>query len=512
MKKNLFFCLILIIGLFFRFYHIDQKVYWHDEVYTSIRTAGYNGQEIVARTFTGEIISPSELLKYSSINNNKSWQDALEKLIEHPEHPPLYYLLSRAWQQVFGSSILVTRSLSVVFSLLVLPVIYWLCWELFNSTKVGWWAMTIIAISPVQIVYAQEAREYSLLILTTALSVTALIGAVKRNNYLWWSFYSISLALDFYVSLITIYIAIAQGIYILLLEKFRFTKITYNFLIAGIVSVILFAPWLGIIRNNYHVLKSKTSWTNNEQTFVNLLSSWELHLSRIFIDFNSEIDSYLASRILLILLISLFICYRLVYLRNPSKTWLLLATTILIPTACLIVPDLIDGGQKSTMTRYFVPSILMIQVLVAYWLAEIKNLQDIKRIIAILIIIFSGILSCSIYSQSNTWWNKTAGSDNIKISAIINNFESPLLVSSDREINISSIISIVYLLQDNVQLLLFSPANIPLVDYHNFSNVLIWNIKEESRIEFQKQNNCELKLIEGNYYPHLWLMRSGNIN
>lgn len=511
MRKNLFFYLILIIGLFFRCYHIDQKVYWHDEVYTSIRTAGYNGQEIVDRTFTGEIISPRDLLQYQSLNEQKSWQDTLEKLVEHPEHPPLYYLLSRAWQQIFGSSILATRSLSVILSLLIFPVIYWLCWELFDSTKVGWWTMAIVAISPVQVVYAQEAREYSLLVLTTALSITALVGAIKRNNYLCWSFYSVSLAVNFYVSLIAIYIVIAQGIYVLLLQKLRLTKITRNFLIAGIVSVILFTPWLGVIQNNYHLLESKTSWTNNEQPLVDLLNSWELHLSRIFIDFNSQINSYLASRVLVVLLIFLFICYRLVYLRNHPQTWLLLATTILIPTACLIVPDLIDGGQKSTMTRYFLPIILIIQIITAYWLAEIKNLQDIKRIVVISIIIGSGILSCSIYSQSNIWWNKIASNDTVKISTIINNFENPLLVTSDREVNIGGIISMVYLLKDNVKLLLFSPANIPLVNSHNFSDVLLWNINEESRIEFQKQNHCELNLIEGNYYPHLWLMQPRNI-
>ncbi|HEY9658481.1 MAG TPA: hypothetical protein V6C65_08535, partial [Allocoleopsis sp.] len=28
---------LLILGIFFRFYHLDQKVYWVDETHTSLR-------------------------------------------------------------------------------------------------------------------------------------------------------------------------------------------------------------------------------------------------------------------------------------------------------------------------------------------------------------------------------------------------------------------------------------------------------------------------------------------
>ena len=47
----------LTLGIFFRVSHIGQKVYWHDEVFTSIRAAGYTGEEII----TGISISPDTL-------------------------------------------------------------------------------------------------------------------------------------------------------------------------------------------------------------------------------------------------------------------------------------------------------------------------------------------------------------------------------------------------------------------------------------------------------------------
>lgn len=506
-------CFLLAIGIFFRCYNIDSKIYWHDEVYTSIRTAGYNGQEIVSKAFNGEIINPRDLVKYQSLSAEKTWGDTLEKLLEHPEHPPLYYLLSRGWQVLFGSSIAATRSLSVVFSLLLFPVVYWLCRELFDTTKVGWWTMGIIAVSPVHVLYAQEAREYSLLVLITAVTCITLLKAIKHNNWLWWSFYTISLATNFYVSLIAGYIAIAQAIYIAILERFRVTPVTINFILSGIASLVLFAPWLWVIQQNYDILQDKTSWTNMTRPFIELFHAWELHLSSIFIDLNPYINSYIASRIFGFLVVFIFICYRLVYSKNKPKTWLLLLSITVIPTIMLILPDLIDGGIKSIMTRYFLPSILMIQIAVAYWLSQITTWRDIKRSLSMFLIVSLGIISCFISSQSVTWWNKVTWFHSFTVAETVNDYPRPLLitntiiVNNNYDVNVGDLISMSYLLDDKVDLILFKNQNIPLIDYNQYGNVLLWNVKEESRMKFQEINNCKLKMIEGDYYPPLWLVQ-----
>lgn len=517
LNLRLLIVFLLAIGIFFRFYHLDNKVYWHDEVYTSIRTAGYSGQKIIDNTFNGTIIKPQEILKYQKVSPTKTWQDSLDRLIEHPEHPPLYYLLSRLWQLLFGSSIAATRSLSAVFSLLLFPLLYWLCWELFNSKTVGWYAIAIVAVSPVQVLYAQEAREYSLLLVTTALSYISLIGAVKRNNFRWWLFYAVSLASNFYVSLIGGYVAIAQLVYIIILEKFRLTKITINFILSGIFSLLLFAPWLGVIYTNWSILQAKTNWTKVSFPFVELLRYWELHLSSIFIDLHPTVNGYIAVRVAGFLFIFLCICYRFVCLKAKPQIWLLLGTMIIVPAAILIVPDVINGGIKSIMTRYFLPSILGIQIVVAYWLSNIskaQNWQNLTRSIIMGSIILFGIISCTISAQSTTWWNKVVGYHNFKIAAIINRYPQPLLIVNPEGgngkygIKVGDVISLNHLLDNNVSLLLSENQNIPPVDFKPYSDVLFWNIQEESRIKFQNAHNSELEMIEEDYYPPLWRMKT----
>ncbi|HHP7245612.1 MAG TPA: glycosyltransferase family 39 protein, partial [Elainellaceae cyanobacterium] len=168
---------LLILGVFFRVVNLDSKVYWHDEVFTSIRAAGYVGDEIESQLFNGTVLSADDLLVYQRLTPDKGIDDTLYALTTHPEHPPLYYLMVRGWMELFGSSVAAIRSLSVLSSLLTFPALYWLCLELFGSAMVGGMAIALFAVSPFHILYAQEARHYSLWTLATILSCAALLRA-----------------------------------------------------------------------------------------------------------------------------------------------------------------------------------------------------------------------------------------------------------------------------------------------------------------------------------------------
>jgi uncharacterized membrane protein len=39
--------IVLVIGIFFRFANLDKKLYWYDEVFNSIHSAGYSKQDVV---------------------------------------------------------------------------------------------------------------------------------------------------------------------------------------------------------------------------------------------------------------------------------------------------------------------------------------------------------------------------------------------------------------------------------------------------------------------------------
>ncbi|MDP8965756.1 MAG: glycosyltransferase family 39 protein, partial [Cyanobacteriota bacterium] len=244
-----FIVILLFFGIFFRFVNLDQKVYWIDEAFTSLRVSGYTEAEVVQELSNAGIVGIESLQKYQRPNSDKGIIGTINSLaIEDPHHPPLYYLIARFWAQCFGNSVAVMRTLPALFSLLALPCIYWLCLELFESTLTapltGWVAVALLAISPFQVLYAQESREYSLWTVTILASSLALLRARRLKTKASWFIYAVTLTLSLYTFLFSALVALGHGIYIVALERFRLTKVLISYLLALLAGMLLFSPWL----------------------------------------------------------------------------------------------------------------------------------------------------------------------------------------------------------------------------------------------------------------------------
>jgi len=143
---------LLVLGILLRVSHLDRQLYWGDEVYTSLRISGYTVAEI-EQELGGRAIAVAEMRKYQSPGPWKTSSDTVRGLaLEEAQHVPLYFVLARAWAQCFGDSVAVIRGLSALFSLLAFPCLYWLSRELFESSRVAWFAMILMAVSPVHLV------------------------------------------------------------------------------------------------------------------------------------------------------------------------------------------------------------------------------------------------------------------------------------------------------------------------------------------------------------------------
>ena len=70
----------ITLGIGFRFFHLDKKVYWHDEVYTSLRAAGFNRTDIDRELFQNQIIPAQQLQKYHPVPQ-KTFQYQVDKIL-----------------------------------------------------------------------------------------------------------------------------------------------------------------------------------------------------------------------------------------------------------------------------------------------------------------------------------------------------------------------------------------------------------------------------------------------
>ena len=55
---------------------------------------------------------------------------------------------------------------------------------------------------------------------------------------------------------------------------------------------------------------------------------------------------------------------------TPIQSWLVVVVLITLLPLTLILPDLIDGGQRSAIARYWMPAYLGLGLAVAYGLAH----------------------------------------------------------------------------------------------------------------------------------------------
>ena len=432
--------ILLIIGILFRFTNLEQRLYWHDEVINSFGVAGYTVTEATQELSQQQEINFGELQKYQYPNADKSFFSPIIVLANNePQNPPLYYLISWVWFKIFGNSITVARSLSAIISLLIFPCIYWLCRELFKSSAVGWTAIILIAISPFHLLYAQEARPYSLWSVMILLSSIFFLRAMRTQKNYNWIFYSITLTLSLYSFPFSLFVAIGHGIYFLGISGFKKYKNYSKYITASVLSIVAFSPWLLFIKLNAYKI---SDWRADDVSFFSLIKSWIGNISRIFFDINLDSTApaiYIIPTTLFLFLLTIYSVYYL-YRKTPLSVWLFIFTLIGITAIALILPDLIAGGQRSRVARYLTPCFLGIDIAVAYYLATEFYARQVWRQllskILLVLLITLGILSCSVFLQANYWWHKSwaklsSYDDLSQIATVVNQSPDSLIIAPE---------------------------------------------------------------------------------
>jgi mannosyltransferase len=98
----------------------------------------------------------------------------LHLIVQIDQHPPLYYLLLHYWMAFNGNTPSDLRMLSALFGTATIPVVY-LIGKRLSGWMVGLAAALLLAISPFDIRYAQEARMFTLLMFNASVAMYALV-------------------------------------------------------------------------------------------------------------------------------------------------------------------------------------------------------------------------------------------------------------------------------------------------------------------------------------------------
>jgi hypothetical protein len=96
--------------------------------------------------------------------------------------PPLFYVVLHFWIRLFGTSEVATHSLSLLVSLLAIPLAYWAGKELFGR-RAGLAAAALYATNPFLSWYATETRMYPIAVVLATAGVTFAVRAVRDGRW-----------------------------------------------------------------------------------------------------------------------------------------------------------------------------------------------------------------------------------------------------------------------------------------------------------------------------------------
>ncbi|MFZ3213482.1 MAG: glycosyltransferase family 39 protein [Terriglobales bacterium] len=138
------------------------------------------------------------------------WLNFLHLLWQREMNMALYYLLLKFWLK-FGISEFFVRSLSVLFGLAAIPVVYALGARLFRP-RAGLLAALLLAVNAFHVRYSQEARAYTLLVFLSALCSWLFVRAIEEPRTRNWWLYTAASVLLVYAHFYGLLVVVAHGL------------------------------------------------------------------------------------------------------------------------------------------------------------------------------------------------------------------------------------------------------------------------------------------------------------
>lgn len=310
----------------------------------------------------------------------------------------------------------------------------------------------------------------------------------------------------------------AHGIYVVSQQRFRFNKTLANYLLGTIAGLFIFIPWIFVFIAHISTAKQLTS----HLSFYKLDNPFELiailltQISRIFFDVNLSSYTPLVNKsfweighiyynIIAGFFSSILIVYILYFFRKERLTKFSLFLILLgvVPSVCLLLPDLILGGIRSTVFRYQLPLYLSLQIAVAYVLGvhifSEKHWQ--QKIWQGLMVGFllAGLVSDIMIFKADTWWLQIGNQYSITTAKYINKFDNPLLLSSNHMYNIGSLLIFNHLFNSNVNLLIVKDDHLPILP-QEADNIFLFDSDmtntQNLLTRFKEDKTYSLRLID----------------
>ncbi len=182
-------------------------------------------------------------------------------IFKNENNPPFHFLLLHFWEQAFGISPFAVRSLSLIFSVLTVSVLFKIGVKFF-SLQVAIFTCLFFIFSDFHHYYGLEARTYSLLVFEYSILIYFLFKLILAPNECSWKTFLalgiLNIAL-FYTHYISLLIFLSEVFLIVIfIRNFNWKNVL---LTSGIVLVGLL-PWISTLVGRVSNVTKDGTWLN----------------------------------------------------------------------------------------------------------------------------------------------------------------------------------------------------------------------------------------------------------
>ncbi|MEM8821871.1 MAG: glycosyltransferase family 39 protein [Pseudomonadota bacterium] len=393
------------IGIVLRFAEIDRKIFWFNEVFTALRlSCEFETRGQFPELMDAGPIRPSTLRAYQVPDAEDGYLCIVRSLAAKDRlHPPLYYFAARGWVDLVGFSTEKLRILSAIFGVALIGAAGWLGREVFRDGRAGWAMAGLVAVSPIFIRYAQEARSYTLWLVFAVLAFVFFLRALRSDDWRNWSICLLFLVIAAWTHLLTLALLASFALFLILRDGPRVTRDAIRLAIVGGATLLLISPWL--LQLALHL--ARRGGAASHLTFGLepgfLLNAFGQNLGHVLLSWPAE-NSLATAVTLIFLAVLVGMALRRLWIGGQRTTLLLLVALALPCLAITVFADFTLSGQRSLRARYVFPLFIAMLLALAFLISR-ASAQGFKHRLLPLAILSLGAFSGVHAVLSPTWWD-----------------------------------------------------------------------------------------------------------
>ncbi len=324
-------------------------------------------------------------------------------------HPPLYYWVLKLWSDLFGTTELAYRSLSILFGAATAVVAFFLTRKLFGR-KVAWLAFILIVLSPMVIRYSDEARMYTMAALIVFSATYFLVRATETNRKKDWVWYGVLVSLGMWTHYFTVFIWLAHWVWRVTqtwrkgisFKEFMKKFFTKPWIITYTIAIGLFLPWLPFMAKQLGVVQGGGFWIGpvGVDTPTNYMTNYFYYLE------HGQTQSWLALIMLFVvavMIITIPKAYKALDTK-AKKGFLLIASLAWVPPGLLFLASM-PPLRSSFVERYMVPALIALSIFLAVTLIvgtrKWKPFWRALPVVAVISMMIFGITNVYAYGNFN---------------------------------------------------------------------------------------------------------------